>query len=817
MMKKIIAVLMLLCVAGFAQNELNGSYCSKTDVKPINLPGPAYAVLERFIPKYQKPKTGKECLEFKAGNKVVSSPYILSYTINGGNLVFVDIDKKAFVEETKKEGQEILKTMKAHANNPYEFMCATFIAQGGAIRDELGKIIKRYTNTQAGMQDCIKDSKSDPNMKFAMDQAKININEMVKEFENKMNTLKPEDIEGKANGEIKRLNSANYFVAGNTIHSLDAKCNSIDQLSKGTDSANLTIDEKTQFCKNGKIYSKCDGEGFLPGVQVCKDNTLFLKCGEVLYNPNEKYCPDGILKNKGEFTDSRDGKKYKTVVIGKDTWMAENLNFEAKGSKCYKGDPKNCEKYGRFYDWETAMNVKGDAITRDEVIIPENWQGICPAGWRLPRDKIVYDKYNKIISSESDWPKINTEKIVEETKKKIEKAMEARGETRMMQEEEKMLEEAEEKSRMAVEDFNRKFKPPLAGGTDEYGFNYKPGGYYQFGGTQGSAFEGIGVIYAGLWDYTISLTIVESSGAYSLDGRGSIDTIPRGSVNVFTFDGGYGGYTDLNNVRCIKTDAKGGNKAKGGTDEESIGSKFIGLFKSSPKKKEEKLVKESKKETASKKTEKAGELETETEVKMKAEPEAEKEEIAREEVTPKNNKEENLYGIRANAGITMFYPSLIQVGERILSMNNGRGWGLGAFVVIPFSSFHFVPEITVQHREPVKDLDLFGFTQAAAETAVEVPLLARFFYGEESSIYFGVGVFFGAVLDMQQKDGDTKLKDKRSSDYGFVLELGYRINENISLDIRGTASVASFGIGEYLGTNETPKLMQAQVGIGYVF
>ena len=107
-------------------------------------------------------------------------------------------------------------------------------------------------------------------------------------------------------------------------------------------------------------------------------------------------------------TDLRNGQTYKTVTIGDQTWMAENLNYAYTGvpyeyikesevyasdsmSWCYDNDPANCAKYGRLYTWAAAMDSVGTWSTNGKgcgdgsTCSPTGTiRGICPEGWHLP-------------------------------------------------------------------------------------------------------------------------------------------------------------------------------------------------------------------------------------------------------------------------------------------------------------------------------------------------------------------------------------------------------------------------------------------------
>lgn len=88
-----------------------------------------------------------------------------------------------------------------------------------------------------------------------------------------------------------------------------------------------------------------------------------------------------------DLVDSRDKQVYKTVQIGDQRWMAENLRFNLKGTLCYNKQESNCREYGRLYTWAAAMRLVDYYNSTSITKLKKRVHDVCPAGWHIPSNK----------------------------------------------------------------------------------------------------------------------------------------------------------------------------------------------------------------------------------------------------------------------------------------------------------------------------------------------------------------------------------------------------------------------------------------------
>lgn len=111
----------------------------------------------------------------------------------------------------------------------------------------------------------------------------------------------------------------------------------------------------------GQIASSSSGQNVsYGGILIVSSSSTQSVSSESAITEGSKY--DATAQT---LTDLRDDKIYKTVTIGTQTWMAENLNISENGSYCYDNSETNCANFGRLYTWNAAL-------------------GLCPSGWHLP-------------------------------------------------------------------------------------------------------------------------------------------------------------------------------------------------------------------------------------------------------------------------------------------------------------------------------------------------------------------------------------------------------------------------------------------------
>lgn len=171
---------------------------------------------------------------------------------------------------------------------------------------------------------------------------------------------------------------------------------------------------KDSIGKVGDIYYICTPRMWVVATELQYD-TYKHNCSEFgqivhgMENTGYAYFCDGkywkrFYGNESltyeKMVDNRDNQIYRTVKIGGQTWMAENLNFAdtinhpslSGKAGCYDWKQENCDKYGRLYTWSIAMDSAGVFSTNGKgcgfhsTCSPTYpLKGICPDGWHLPQ------------------------------------------------------------------------------------------------------------------------------------------------------------------------------------------------------------------------------------------------------------------------------------------------------------------------------------------------------------------------------------------------------------------------------------------------
>ena len=147
----------------------------------------------------------------------------------------------------------------------------------------------------------------------------------------------------------------------------------------------------SSFCVADSIVPLCGGKSYDLNENFCFADSIVPLCDGKIYDLDSSFCVENLIVPQskklvwdlmnpeieyGVFVDERDGQIYRSVKIGEQTWMAENLNYAMDESSCDHDYSENCQKYGRVYTWYAMMSA-------------------CPTGWQRP----LKSDFNTLIAT----------------------------------------------------------------------------------------------------------------------------------------------------------------------------------------------------------------------------------------------------------------------------------------------------------------------------------------------------------------------------------------------------------------------------------
>ncbi len=193
-----------------------------------------------------------------------------------------------------------------------------------------------------------------------------------------------------------------FLIAGNTFSQVGGFYNSAVDLG---DTVIIKLETKEGTIEWQKSYDKINWTaivGIEDEFEFVADQTTYFRVKTSIGNCNPYYSDSISVTVYGEMHDI-DGNTYKTIQIGDQVWMAENLRVThfADGNPIvlaehdsswayigtdmaycwYNNDSTTYATTGALYNWSAAMYGANSS-----ELVPSGVQGVCPDGWHLPSD-----------------------------------------------------------------------------------------------------------------------------------------------------------------------------------------------------------------------------------------------------------------------------------------------------------------------------------------------------------------------------------------------------------------------------------------------
>ena len=206
----------------------------------------------------------------------------------------------------------------------------------------------------------------------------------------------PEPVEGTSSSDV----SSSSVVSSSSSVTPQSSSSETSVSSNSTKSSSSVAQSSSSVASSSSAKSSSSSVKSSLSITSSSSSGIVLPCK----TESEDNCEYGILK------DSRDGQEYKTVKIGEQWWMAENLNYKVDSSYCFFVSQDSCAitKYGRVYTWAAAVNESEERCGQNTMCeLPEPVQGVCPKGWHLPNETewrfLINMTIGKLLKTQAGW------------------------------------------------------------------------------------------------------------------------------------------------------------------------------------------------------------------------------------------------------------------------------------------------------------------------------------------------------------------------------------------------------------------------------